>query len=119
MANYALSGEAVIDYATAVTTLPLFDGTGWNATACADCGVTVDRMPRVETFGVGVGQVRGTGAVLAVGAVDALCEQIVAGADRDGDVLVLCGATLISADWAGPTKERYRRFLALSGSKLA
>ncbi|MDX7436308.1 hypothetical protein, partial [Klebsiella pneumoniae] len=23
------------------------------------------------------------------------CEQIVAGADRDGDVLVLCGATLI------------------------
>ncbi len=66
MANYALSGEAVIDYATAVTTLPLFDGTGWNATACADCGVTVDRMPRVETFGVGVGQVRGTGAVLAV-----------------------------------------------------
>ncbi len=119
VANYALSGEAVIDYATAVTTLPLFDGTGWNATACADCGVTVDRMPRVETFGVGVGQVRGTGAVLAVGAVDALCEQIVAGADRDGDVLVLCGATLISADWAGPTKERYRRFLALSGSKLA
>lgn len=95
VANYALSGEAVIDYATAVTTLPLFDGTGWNATACADCGVTVDRMPRVETFGVGVGQVRGTGAVLAVGAVDALCEQIVAGADRDGDVLVLCGATLI------------------------
>lgn len=63
VANYALSGEAVIDYATAVTTLPLFDGTGWNATACADCGVTVDRMPRVETFGVGVGQVRGTGAV--------------------------------------------------------
>ncbi|MEI4896653.1 hypothetical protein Q8G71_35780, partial [Klebsiella pneumoniae] len=49
----------------------------------------------METFGVGVGQVRGTGAVLAVGAVDALCEQIVAGADRDGDVLVLCGATLI------------------------
>ena len=29
------------------------------------------------------------------GAVDALCEQIVAGADRDGDVLVLCGTTLI------------------------
>ena len=37
----------------------------------------------------------GTGAVLATGAIDALCEQIVAGADRDGDVLVLCGTTLI------------------------
>ncbi|MGV0803731.1 xylulose kinase, partial [Mycolicibacterium elephantis] len=27
--------------------------------------------------------------------VDAVCEQIVSGADRDGDVLVLCGTTLI------------------------
>ncbi|OSC42927.1 xylulokinase [Mycobacterium decipiens] len=95
VANYALSGEAVIDFATAVTTLPLFDGTGWNPTACADCGVTVDRMPRVETFGVAAGQVHGTGATLAVGAVDALCEQIVAGTDREGDVVVLCGSTLI------------------------
>ena len=33
--------------------------------------------------------------MLAAGAVDALCEQLVAGADRDGDVLVLCGTTLI------------------------
>jgi xylulokinase len=33
--------------------------------------------------------------VLAAGSVDALCEQLVAGADRDGDVLVLCGTTLI------------------------
>src|SRR6202023_1032243 len=28
-------------------------------------------------------------------AIDALCEQMVAGADDDGDVLVLCGTTLI------------------------
>ena len=45
--------------------------------------------------GAAVGQVRGSDAVLAVGAIDALCEQIVAGADDDGDVLVLCGTTLI------------------------
>jgi xylulokinase len=95
VANHALAGEAVIDFPTAVTAFPLFDGTGWNPTACADCGATVDRMPRVEAMGAAAGQVHGTGAVLATGAIDALCEQIVAGADSDGDVLVLCGTTLI------------------------
>jgi xylulokinase len=52
-------------------------------------------MPRVESMGAVVGQVHAGGAVLATGAIDALCEQIVAGADRDGDVLVMCGTTLI------------------------
>jgi sugar (pentulose or hexulose) kinase len=95
VANHALAGEAVIDFATAVTAFPLFDGAGWNPTACAECGATVERMPRVEAMGAAAGQVHETGAVLAIGAIDALCEQIVAGADRDGDVLVLCGTTLI------------------------
>ncbi|WP_158015547.1 xylulokinase [Mycobacterium basiliense] len=95
VANYALGGEAVIDFATAITSLPLFDGTGWNPRACADCGASVDQMPRVETFGSAIGQVRGSDAVLGAGAIDALCEQIVSGADGNGDVLVLCGTTLI------------------------
>lgn len=95
VANYALGGEAVIDFATAFTTLPLFDGTGWNAAECADCGASADRMPRVEAPGAAVGTVRGGEAVLAAGAIDATCEQMVAGADEDGDVLVLCGTTLI------------------------
>jgi xylulokinase len=55
----------------------------------------VDHMPRVEMMGSAVGRVSGTDAVLAGGAIDALCEQLVAGTDRDGDVLVLCGTTLI------------------------
>lgn len=95
VANHALAGEAVIDFATAATAFPLFDGTGWSPAACAGCGATVEQMPRVETIGAAAGRVRGTGAVLAIGAIDALCEQIVAGAGRDGDVLVLCGTTLI------------------------
>ena len=95
VANYALGGEAVIDFATAFTTLPLFDGTGWNAAQCADCGTSADRMARVEAPGVPVGVVHNSAAVLATGAIDATCEQMVAGADRDGDVLVLCGTTLI------------------------
>jgi xylulokinase len=95
VANYALAGEAVIDTATAATAFPLFDGTGWNPDACAGYGAAAEQLPRVDTIGTAAGQVRDTAAVLAIGAIDALCEQFVAGADRDGDVLVLCGTTLI------------------------
>ena len=95
VATNALAGEAVIDSATAITAFPLFDGNGWNPAQCADRGATVEQMPRVDTIGAAAGQVRGTGATLAVGAIDAVCEQIVAGAKRDGDVLVMCGTTLI------------------------
>jgi xylulokinase len=49
-----------------------------------------------------MGEVAGTvrraaakGALLAGGTVDALCDQIVSGACETGDVLVICGATLI------------------------
>ncbi|OBH06845.1 FGGY-family carbohydrate kinase [Mycobacterium sp. E1747] len=95
VANHALAGEAVIDFATAATAYPLFDGTRWNPEACAERGARPDQMPRVESMGAAVGRVRGSGATLGIGAIDALCEQIVAGADREGDVLVLCGTTLI------------------------
>ena len=95
VANYALAGEAVIDFPTAYTALPLFDAGDWSVEACAQRGVAVDRMPRVEAPGVGVGQLPDADTALAVGAIDALCEQMVAGADDDGDVLVLCGTTLI------------------------
>lgn len=95
VANHALAGEAVIDFASAFTAASLFDGTGWSASALAELGVTVEAMPRVDTPGAAVERVGDRGPVLAVGAIDALCEQLVAGADRDGDVLVLCGTTLI------------------------
>ena len=62
---------------------------------CASAASTADRMPRVEPTGAAAGQLRDADAVLAAGSVDALCEQLVAGADRDGDVVVLCGTTLI------------------------
>jgi xylulokinase len=85
----------VIDVATAATAFPLFDGTGWNPTACADRGATAEQMPRVETIGTAAGQVHPGGPVLGIGAIDAICEQILAGADREGEVLVMCGTTLI------------------------
>jgi xylulokinase len=95
VANHALAGEAVVDIATASTAFPLFDGSGWSEAACAERGVSVDRMPKVEMMGAAVGRVCRTDTVLAAGAIDALSEQLVAGADQDGDVLVLCGTTLI------------------------
>jgi xylulokinase len=95
VANHALAGEPVIDTATASTMYPLFDGAEWNEKVCAAAGVTSDRLPRVAATGTAVGQAHGTDTVLGTAAVDAVCEQIVAGANRDGDVLVLCGTTLI------------------------
>jgi xylulokinase len=93
VANYALGGEAVVDFPTAYTVAPLFDATGWNAEACAQHGATAGQMPRVDAPGAAAGEVGNS--VLAVGAIDALCEQMVSGADDVGDVLVLCGTTLI------------------------
>ncbi|WP_428342237.1 xylulokinase [Mycobacterium sp.] len=93
VANHALAGTAVVDVPTAFTASPLFDGVGWDAAACADRGATGDQMPQVAAPGAAAGQVGS--AVLAVGAIDAVCEQMVSGADQDGDVLVLCGTTLI------------------------
>ena len=108
VANHALAGEPVIDVATAATAFPLFDGTGWNPAACAERGAAAEQMPRVETIGTAVGQVHPTGSktgpVLGVGAIDAICEQILAGADREGEVLVMCGTTLIV--WAIATEAR-------------
>jgi xylulokinase len=93
VANYALAGAAVVDAATASTMYPLYDGTGWSDDLCAECGATADRMPAVAQTGEVVGQLGD--AVLSAGSVDALCEQLVAGAEEDGDVVVLCGTTLI------------------------
>jgi xylulokinase len=95
VANNALAGEPVLDLGTAITAFPVFDGTGWSADVCADCAAPVERMPKVAIMGTAAGQVLGTGALLGTGSIDALCEQLVAGADHDGDVVVLCGATLI------------------------
>ena len=102
MANHALSGEAVLDTTTAMTAVPLFDYVGWDAEVAAGAGARPDQFPRIvpgnEVAGRIADDLPGAGAVLGGGTVDALAEQLVAGADDDGDVLVILGATLIS--WA-------------------
>lgn len=93
VANFALSGEAVIDTGTAFTAYPLFDGNRWDESRAEELGVTTAQLPRVVAMGAAAAEV--DGAVLASGTIDAMAEQIVAGADEPGDVLVICGTTLI------------------------
>jgi len=102
VANMALAGEPVVDFGTAFSTVPLYGANGWDPEICAACGVDPERLPRVEMMGTSIGKIGN--AVLAAGSVDAMCEQIVAGADEEGDVLVLCGTTLIT--WAVTTEWR-------------
>lgn len=95
VANHALGGTAVLDTTTAATTYPLFDWTSWDEGIARAAGARVDQLPKIVPTGWAAGRVGDDGPVLASGCVDALTEQIVAGADEVGDVLVLCGTTLI------------------------
>jgi xylulokinase len=96
VANKALGGRGAIDSVTAMTAYPLFDGTGWDASLVAEVGVTPDHLPEVVNGDQPVGEV--DGAAIGPGGIDAFGEQLVAGAESAGDVLVICGTTLIT--WA-------------------
>lgn len=100
VANHALTGRGAIDTTTAMTAHPLFDFVGWDERLAAEAGVTPGQLPAIVPGVDPVGQVReglpGAGALVGGGTIDALAEQVVAGADRSGDVLVLCGTTLIT-----------------------
>jgi len=80
-----------------MTALPLFDFQGWDAAVAAKAGVDdIARLPRIVVGTEPVGRVDHAGAApLGGGTIDALAEQFVAGADNDGDVLVILGSTLI------------------------
>ncbi len=97
VANRALCGEGAIETTVAMTTVPLFDFHGWDEAVAAKAGVDdVGRLPRIVVGSEPVGRVDAAGgALLGGGTIDALAEQFVAGADHDGDVLVILGSTLI------------------------
>jgi xylulokinase len=95
VANHALCGEAILDTTTAATTYPLFDWTGWSEEEARTAGVRVEQLPRLAPTGWEAARVGGDGPPLAAGCIDAMAEQLVAGADAEGDVLVILGTTLI------------------------
>jgi xylulokinase len=95
VANYALGRVPAIDTGTAICMGSMRTGNHWNHDELARLGVTEKQLPLVVNMGEAAGTVTGTDTVLAAGTVDALCDQIVSGADKAGDVLVIFGATLI------------------------
>ena len=103
VANHALCGEAILDTATASTAFPLFDWVQWDPEVAAKHGVRTDQLPRLAPTGWEAARIDGNGPPLAAGCIDAFAEQLVAGADDDGDVLVILGTTLIV--WAVTSSE--------------
>jgi xylulokinase len=96
MANFALCGAPVLSTTAAALAYPLFNWVGWDEEGLDALGVSLAQMPALAPSGTPAGEVTGrAGCVLEGGTIDAMGEQIVAGADNDGDVLVICGTTLI------------------------
>ena len=101
VANGALTGTGAIDSVMAIMASPLSDGATWDVDACAAVGAAPEQFPVIGSGHEPIGQA--DGALVSGGTVDALAEQLVAGADEVGDVLVICGTTLIvwavADDW--------------------
>ena len=93
VANASLGGPGSIDVTTAIAMSPLFDGSRWDVKICAEAGCLPESLPEVAGLGEPVGKVGPS--ILASGIVDTLAEQIVSGATEVGDVLVICGTTLV------------------------
>jgi xylulokinase len=103
VADYGLSGIPAIDTALSMSLGGLMSFGQWDEQLLEHIGVTKKQLPVIVPMGEAAGEVKGTSAVLAGGTVDALCDQIVSGAEQPGDVLVICGATLVVwavvSDW--------------------
>ena len=97
VANAALGGVGAIDTMVAYLAMPLYDLHGWDAAVAAKAGLDdVGRLPVIVGGVKPVGTVASAGgAPLGGGTIDALGEQLVAGATEPGDVLVILGSTLI------------------------
>ncbi len=92
VAAVALGGAPAVDYGTAFALAPLWDG-DWRAEALAEVGIRPEQMPPVVSDEEVVGRIRG--AVHGAGMADAWAESTVANINSPGDVMVICGTTLI------------------------
>jgi xylulokinase len=95
VATHALTGVAAIDTGVTASMGDLHTWGKWNHEKLAALDVREEQLPVVVPMGQPGGTVAGTGTVFTGGTIDALCDQIVAGAGEPGDVLVIFGATLI------------------------
>ncbi len=92
-ANHALCGVAAIDSSTAMAMTPMSDGQGWAPELLDEIGMTSDQLPVISPGAAAIGEREG--APVSAGTIDALGEQLVAPCGDAGDVLVMCGTTLL------------------------
>ena len=92
-ANHALCGVAAIDSSTAMAMAPMSDGQRWAPELLEELGMTSEQFPAVSPGAATIGE--RDGALVSAGTIDALGEQLVAPCGDPGDVLVMCGTTLL------------------------
>ena len=95
VATHALCGVPGVDSATATSFGSLLRRGRWDRDVLAGMGVTEGQVSEVVPLGLPAGTLPGSPTVVGGGSIDAFCEQIVSGAVRPGDVLVIFGATLV------------------------
>ena len=95
VATHALSGVPAIDTGVTASMGALHAGGQWNTELLDGIGVLPAQLPHVVPMCAAGGTLPGTDTVFTGGSIDAMCDQIVAGADSPGDVHVIFGATLI------------------------
>ena len=93
VANHALCGVAAIDSSTAMAMAPMSDGQGWAPELLGELGMTPGQFPAISPGAAAIGE--RDGALVSAGSIDALGEQFVAPFGDAGDVLVMCGTTLL------------------------
>jgi len=98
VATYALAGIPAVDTAVTASLGALHSYGKWNSELLAKIGVAESQLPVVVPMCAPAGTLPESDVVVTGGTIDAMCDQIVAGASEPGDVLVIFGATLIT--WA-------------------
>ena len=92
-ANRALCGVAAIDSATAMAMTPMSDGQRWAPELLHEIGMTSEQFPAISAGAAAIGEC--DGVPVSAGTIDVMGEQLVAPCGDPGDVLVMCGTTLL------------------------
>jgi xylulokinase len=95
VATQALAGVPAIDTGVTASLGALHSWGKWNSDLLGTMGVMESQLPVVVPMCQAAGTLPGTDTVFTGGSIDAMCDQIVAGAGQPGDVLAIFGATLI------------------------
>jgi xylulokinase len=95
VATHALAGVGAIDTGVTASMGSLHSWGKWNAGLLDSMGVRDSQLPQVIPMCASAGTLPDSDTVFTGGTIDALCDQVVAGAVEPGDVLAIFGATLI------------------------